>query len=154
MTGHQGHPGTGISARGTKTRMVKLETLIRGIGVNDVNVVSAFDLKTIESAIKRCIKTNEPSVIIARGACPLHTRIRGTPFEVDSEKCSGCYICLRIGCPAISISEDKARIDTDLCVGSVGTSTFEKICIGVPSFNVITTENQKYIAHIPRLQML
>jgi len=118
MTGHQGHPGTGISAKGTRVQQVKLEMLAQGIGVNDVNVVNAFDLETIESTISRCVETDEPSVIIVRGACPLHVKTSGTPFVVDSEKCDSCYACLRIGCPAISISEDKAWVDDNLCVGS------------------------------------
>ena len=117
MTGHQGHPGTGISAKGTKTQAVKLEALVAGIGVNDVNVVDAFDLALIESTISRCVETDEPSVIIVRGPCPLHVKTSGTPFTVDSEKCNSCYACLRIGCPAIFVSEDKAQIDAVLCVG-------------------------------------
>lgn len=127
MTGHQGHPGTGISAKGTKTRAVKLEELVRGIGVSDVNVVDAFDLALIESTISRCVETDEPSVIIVRGPCPLRARTSGTPFKVDSEKCNSCYACLRIGCPALSVSEDKAHIDAGLCVGS-GCSICCQVC--------------------------
>jgi indolepyruvate ferredoxin oxidoreductase alpha subunit len=127
MTGHQGHPGTGILANGTKARAVKLETLAQGIGVTDVHVLDAFDLEAIESAIRRCVETDEPSVIIARGPCPLHAKTSGTPFEVDSEKCNSCYACLRIGCPALSVSGDKARIDADLCVGS-GCRICAQVC--------------------------
>jgi indolepyruvate ferredoxin oxidoreductase alpha subunit len=118
MTGHQSHPGTGVSAKGTETRAVKLETVAHGIGVEDVNVVNAFDLSAIESTINRCVETDAPSVIIVRGPCPLQTRISGTPFKVDSEKCDGCYACLRIGCPAISVSDDKGWINPDSCIGS------------------------------------
>jgi len=121
MTGHQDHPGTGISAKGTTAQVVKLETLVQGIGVNDVNVVNAFDLEAIESTISRCVETDEPSVIIARGPCPLQTRISGTPLEVDNEKCDSCYACLRIGCPAISVSDDKGWINATLCIGSICT---------------------------------
>ncbi|MFC1864217.1 indolepyruvate ferredoxin oxidoreductase subunit alpha [Chloroflexota bacterium] len=127
MTGHQGHPGTGTSAKGTKTQVVKLEMLVQGIGVNDVNVVNAFDLEAIESTIRRCVETDEPSVIIARGSCPMHVKTSGTPFEVNSEKCDSCYACLRIGCPTISISEDKAWIDASLCVGS-GCGICAQVC--------------------------
>jgi len=118
MTGHQGHPGTGISPTGKKIQQVKLENLARGIGVEDVNVVDAFDLEIIESTISRCVETDEPSVIISRGACPLNVRTSGTSFKADTEKCDSCYACLRIGCPAISVSDDKAWIDMNLCVGS------------------------------------
>jgi indolepyruvate ferredoxin oxidoreductase alpha subunit len=127
MTGHQEHPGTGISAKGAKTRAVSLEALARGVGVNDVNVVSAFELAAIESTISRCVESDEPSVIIVRGACPLQVRKSGTPFAVDKEKCDSCYACLRIGCPAISVSEDKGFIDVSLCVGS-SCSICSQVC--------------------------
>ena len=119
MTGHQGHPGTGISATGAKTQAVELESLVKGIGIKDVNVVDAFDLKAIESTIKRSVENDEPSVIIARGPCILSVKTKGTPLEVDTEECVGCFDCLDIGCPAISISEDIAFIDADMCVGTI-----------------------------------
>jgi len=127
MTGHQGHPGTGISAKGTKTRAVKLEALVQGIGINDVTVVDAFDLALIESTISRCVETDEPSVIIVRGACPLRAKTSGTPFKVDAEKCNSCYACLRLGCPALSVSGDKAQIDASMCVGS-GCGICAQVC--------------------------
>ena len=118
MTGHQGHPGTGISATGAKTGIVRLETLVQGIGVTDVNVVDAFDLSAIKSTIERCLETDEPSVIIARGPCALQVKAKGTPFEVDVDACSGCYDCMEIGCPGLSISGDVVAIDPSVCVGT------------------------------------
>jgi indolepyruvate ferredoxin oxidoreductase alpha subunit len=118
MTGHQGHPGSGVSVTGAKTQQVKMEKLAEGIGVKDVNVVDAFDLKAIESTIKRCLDNDEPSVIIARGPCSLTVKTRGAPFEVDADECVGCYDCLDLGCPAISIADDRAVIDTGMCLGS------------------------------------
>lgn len=117
MTGHQAHPGTGVSAKGAKTQAVRLEDVARGVGVKDVNVVNAFDLEAIESTIRRCVEADAPSVIIVRGPCPLEAKISGTPLQVDREKCDSCYTCLRIGCPAISVLEDKAIIDASLCIG-------------------------------------
>ena len=117
MTGHQGHPGTGISAKGAKTQAVELESLVKGCGVRDVTVVNAFDLKSIESTIKQSVANNEPSVIIVRGPCPLHTRAKSTPYKVDEDECIGCFDCLDVGCPAISILEDKAIIDSEACTG-------------------------------------
>ena len=127
MTGHQSHPGTGISAKGIKTQAVKLETLVQGVGVNDVNVVNAFDLTAIESTISRCVETNTPSVIIVRGTCSLQAGISGTPLEVDREKCNGCYACLHIGCPAISVSDGKGWINATLCVG-LSCSICAQVC--------------------------
>jgi indolepyruvate ferredoxin oxidoreductase alpha subunit len=117
MTGHQGHPGTGISARGEKTRKVELESLVKGIGIEDVNVVSAFDVAILESTIKRCIANSEPSVIIARGACQLAVRAKATPYHVDADLCAGCFDCMDLGCPALFTSGDVVRIDAEACAG-------------------------------------
>jgi len=117
MTGHQGHPGTGISARGEKVTKVDLELLCRGLGVRDVNVVDAFEVAEIERTLRRCVEIEEPSVIIARGPCPLKERVAGTPFTIDAEQCDGCATCLRLGCPALIREGDKAGIDQTQCVG-------------------------------------
>jgi indolepyruvate ferredoxin oxidoreductase alpha subunit len=117
MTGHQGHPGTGLSARGEKTTAVKLEEVVKGLGVKDVHVVNAFDLKAIESALKHCLGTKEPSVIISRAPCPLSIRATAIPYRVNAAECSSCYTCLDLGCPAISLSDDKAVIDASTCQG-------------------------------------
>jgi indolepyruvate ferredoxin oxidoreductase alpha subunit len=117
MTGHQGHPGTGISARGEKVTVVKLEEVVKGLGVKDVHVVNAFDLKGIESALKHCLDTKEPSVLISRAPCPLSVRVAHTPYKVNADGCTSCYTCLELGCPAISLSDDKAIIDASTCGG-------------------------------------
>jgi indolepyruvate ferredoxin oxidoreductase, alpha subunit len=117
MTGHQGHPGTGMSARGEKARRVVIEDLCRGMGVRDVNVIDAFDLPVIESTIRRCVESEEPSVIVVRGDCPLRVREKGKPLTVHLEECDRCFNCLRVGCPAISRENDDVKIDTLLCMG-------------------------------------
>ena len=35
----------------------------------------------------------------------------------DLNKCIGCKSCMRIGCPALSMKDGKARVDNTLCVG-------------------------------------
>ncbi len=117
MTGHQGHPGTGISARGERARRVVIEDLCRGVGVRDVNVIDAFDLPVIEATIRRCVETDEPSVIVVRGDCPLRVREKGKPLVVHLEECDRCFNCLRVGCPAISRDDDDVKIDPLLCMG-------------------------------------
>ncbi|MEM5780944.1 MAG: 4Fe-4S binding protein, partial [Lawsonibacter sp.] len=39
------------------------------------------------------------------------------PLEVDPKKCVGCKSCMKIGCPAISMKNGRARVDVTLCVG-------------------------------------
>ena len=39
------------------------------------------------------------------------------PLAVDPAKCVGCKNCMKIGCPAISMRDGKARVDFTQCVG-------------------------------------
>jgi len=127
MTGHQGHPGTGVTARGEEGRRVVIEDLCRGAGVRDVNVIDSFNLPLIEATIRRCVETDEASVVIIRGPCPLHVKVKGVSVVVDADKCDSCYACIRLGCPAIVMEGDKARIEAHLCVGE-GCSLCLQVC--------------------------
>jgi indolepyruvate ferredoxin oxidoreductase alpha subunit len=117
MTGHQEHPGTGISAQGKEATRVVLEDLVRGAGVQNVSVVDAFDLKDVRNTIKTALDRNELSVIIVRGSCAVHKPKRSEPRAIDAELCSRCGVCLMLGCPAIQTEDDKVFIDGSLCVG-------------------------------------
>ena len=121
MTGHQEHPGTGISAQGKETTAVDLEHLVRGIGVRDVKVVDAFNMKALRASVRSSLSNPELSVIIVRGVCSVHVPRRSEPRTIESEKCKQCGICLLIGCPAIQSENDQLYIDTTLCVGDACT---------------------------------
>ena len=58
-------------------------------------------------------------MIISRRPCALLKYVKhNAPLEgLYSDKCVGCKSCMRIGCPAISIKDGKAHMDTTLCVG-------------------------------------
>jgi indolepyruvate ferredoxin oxidoreductase alpha subunit len=122
MTGHQDHPGTGITAQGKETKAVELEQLVRGIGVSDVKVVDAFNLKELRASVRSSLASPELSVIIVRGACPVRVPKRSEARAIDSEKCNQCGVCLLLGCPAIQQNESgQVFIDTALCVGTACT---------------------------------
>lgn len=127
MTGHQEHPGTGISAKGTKATTVELERLIKGIGVNDVKVVDAFDIKSLRAAVKESTNNPELSVIIVRGACAVRVKKRPEPRVINTEQCDRCGTCLLIGCGAIQKDGDRIFIDSTLCAGSICTIC-QQIC--------------------------
>ncbi len=127
MTGHQDHPGTGVSAKGTPTKAVDLEKLVRGIGVEDVKVVDAFDMKEIRAAVKSSIDHPDLSVIIVRGACSVRVKKRSAPSEIDIEKCDLCGTCLKIGCAAIQKDHDHIIVDGLLCIGDSCTIC-QQIC--------------------------
>jgi len=117
MTGHQEHPGTGITAQGKETRAIELEPLTRGIGVNNVTVVDAWDLKTLKASVKSSLDSSELSVIIVHGACSVHVPRRCNPRVIDADRCNQCNLCLILGCPAIQKEPGQIYIDTSLCVG-------------------------------------
>ena len=121
MTGHQDHPGTGISAQGKNTRAVDLEQLVSSIGVNDVKVVDAFNMKALRSAVRDSIDNHQLSVIIVRGACSVRIRTHSEPMMIDTEKCDKCEVCLQIGCRAIQRENERIYIDATLCVGNACT---------------------------------
>jgi len=127
MTGHQEHPGTGISARGKETQAVDLESLARGIGVNDIKVIDAFDLKALRTGVRDSLDRPEISVIIVRGACAMRVRKRANPRVVDTEKCNQCGVCLSLGCPAIQSGEGQVFIEPTLCAGDICTIC-EQLC--------------------------
>ncbi|MFC1930939.1 indolepyruvate ferredoxin oxidoreductase subunit alpha [Chloroflexota bacterium] len=121
MTGHQEHPGTGISAQGQEANKVELEQLVRGTGVKDVKVVNAFDIKSLRTSVRSAMDNPELSVIIVRGNCAVRVPKRSEPRVIDNEKCNLCGVCLLIGCPAIQKDNEQIHIDTALCVGDACT---------------------------------
>ena len=127
MTGHQDHPGTGISARGKKTKAEELERLVRGIGVDDVKAVDAFDMKALRAALRSSIDNPELSVVIVRGACSVRLRKRSGTRAVDMDKCDDCETCLKLGCPAIQKLDEEVYIDATMCAGDACTIC-EQLC--------------------------
>jgi indolepyruvate ferredoxin oxidoreductase alpha subunit len=127
MTGHQEHPGTGISAQGKETRKVVLEKLVRGIGVRDIRVVDAFNLKALRDNVKNSLNNPELSVVIVRGACSVRIPKRGEPRAIDIERCNLCGICLLLGCSAIQREDEQLYIDPALCVGET-CSICQQLC--------------------------
>jgi len=127
MTGHQEHPGTGVSAQGQETCAVDIESLCRGIGVKDIKVINAFDVKALRAGVRDSLDRPEVSVIIVRGFCAMLVRKRANPGKVDVEKCNECGVCLRLGCPAIQSVDGKVFIEPTLCAGDICTIC-EQLC--------------------------
>jgi indolepyruvate ferredoxin oxidoreductase alpha subunit len=127
MTGHQEHPGTGISAQGQETFAVDIESLCRGIGVKDLKVINAFDLKALRTGVRDSLNRPELSVIIVRGACAVQVKKRANPRKVDIEKCTQCDTCLKLGCGAIQSANGQVYIEPSLCAGDA-CGICEQLC--------------------------
>jgi indolepyruvate ferredoxin oxidoreductase alpha subunit len=127
MTGHQQNPGTGFTLQMQETPIIELEPLVRALGIERVKTVAAYDVKALDETLKEFLAADGPSVLIARDECALlpSARKRWLPLEVVADKCNGCTMCFRIGCPAILKSDEldektqrpKALIDPLLCTG-------------------------------------
>ena len=118
MTGHQQNPTTGYNIKGDPAGKIDLEALCRAMGFERVRIVDPYDLKECDTVIKEELAVDAPSVIISRRPCALLKYVKHKkPLIVDNDRCVGCKSCMRIGCPAISMKNGKAAIDTTLCVG-------------------------------------
>ena len=118
MTGHQQNPTTGYNLKGDPAAKINLEELCRAVGINRVRVVDPYNLAECETVIKEELSVNEPSVIISRRPCALLKYVKhNKPLVVDADKCRSCKMCMKIGCPAISMIGGKAKIDNTLCTG-------------------------------------
>ena len=133
MTGHQHHAATGQTLQGEATSQVDFEALCRAVGVKRVRVVDAGNLAELEQAIKEETAVREPSVIIARRPCALIAKQTAPRLKVNHDACTGCRMCMSIGCPAISFADKKSTIDPTLCVGC-------GLCQQVCKFNAIVPE--------------
>ncbi len=118
MTGHQQNPTTGYNLKGDPCAKIDLESLCHAVGIKRVRVVDPYDMEICQAVIEEELAAKEPSVIISRRPCALLKYVKHPgPICSDTEKCKGCKACMKIGCPAISMVDGKAKIDATLCVG-------------------------------------
>ena len=107
------------------------------MGIRRVRVVDPYDLKQTESAILEELAAPEPSVIISRRPCALLKYVKhNKPVTVDSDKCRSCKLCMKIGCPAISMKDGKAVIDNTLCTGC-------EVCTQLCHFGALTAAKEE-----------
>lgn len=127
MTGHQQHPGTGMTLMGEPTYAVEFEDLAKAMGIQRVHTVDPYDLQAVEAALRDCLDNPGPAVVVSRRECALlpTARKRWMTLAVNADRCNGCGLCFQVGCPAIVKSDvfdektgrAKARIDPLLCTG-------------------------------------
>ena len=136
MTGHQQNPTTGYNLKGDPCTKIDLEALCRAVGIRRVRVVDPYDLAQCDEAIREELAAKEPSVIISRRPCALLKYVKHPgPITPDTAKCVGCKSCMKIGCPAIRMSEGKVSIDNTLCTGC-------GVCAQLCRFDVLGTKKE------------
>jgi len=131
MTGHQDNPTTGKTIRGEATRQVDLVKLCGALGIEHVTVCDPFDLKTFEATVRRETEREDVSVIIAQRPCALLKSVKYEGHCEITDACRKCKLCMKLGCPAISVNADgSVHIDATQCNGC-------GLCVGVCPFGAI-----------------
>jgi indolepyruvate ferredoxin oxidoreductase alpha subunit len=136
MTGGQENPGSGHTLMGDEAPAIDIEQLVLSLGLKRDNVrrANSYNLKELEQILIQELDKPEPSVVITKDPCVLQFKVKGTPYVVDKEACTGCKQCIRVGCIALSMVEegDKryAAIDPGFCTGC-------SVCAQVCKFDAI-----------------
>lgn len=118
MTGHQPHPGIGVTVLGNHSKAIDIASVVRSCGVEFVKTVETGSLEGCVEVAKEAMEFKGPSAVVFKGKCVGITK-SGTRFEIDSESCTGCGFCVKqLGCPAIFLpaGEDRPLIQ-DSCSG-------------------------------------
>ncbi len=130
MTGHQENPTTGRTIRGEATKQVNLIALCKSVGIEHVVVCDPFNVDEFEKVVKAEVDREEPSVIIAQRPCALLKSVKYSGHCKITDKCKNCKMCLKLGCPAISVKDSKVCIDMSQCNGC-------GLCMNVCKFGAI-----------------
>jgi indolepyruvate ferredoxin oxidoreductase alpha subunit len=130
MTGHQPHPGTGVTGMQKEVPPLDIGEACKGLGVKYVKTVEPFEsmaglVAEVREMVKWARENHSPAVLVSVEPCALLTaadRRRSGEFPpkyyVDPEICNACKRCLnRLSCPAMYMDSEteQAVIDETLC---------------------------------------
>lgn len=124
MTGHQPHPGTGVTMMGDIVNKISIEKILTAVGVEPVITVDPFNQKESIAAVKKASEAKGVSAVIFKAPCIAVAQKLGykpqAKMTVDETKCIGCRKCIsELGCPALVFKADKKKafIESSLCTG-------------------------------------
>ena len=133
MTGHQATPEYEVSISGRRMKPLNLEKVIKGLGVEKIAVVDAYDYKAVSEKVKEFLQHPGVKVIISKRACAVLSKRAGIEqvCYIDPAKCTNCLACIKLtGCPALFPMEDKVTIIENECAGCT-------LCMQVCLYNAI-----------------
>lgn len=132
MTGHQPHPGTGVTMMGNPTDKINIPRVLEGIGVPFIREVNPLDLAASQEVIREAADFNGVSVIIFEAPCV--ALFKPNMVAKVTEDCINCGKCARdLGCSAIEKIDGKICINESLCYGC-------NLCAQVCKFDGIVLE--------------
>ncbi|NLF80337.1 MAG: indolepyruvate ferredoxin oxidoreductase subunit alpha [Clostridia bacterium] len=117
MTGHQPHPGTGRNMMGQNAAPLRIEKILRALGVDFVEQADSLDLPAAVDTVKRAIAASGVRCVIFESPCVMMDKTAGKKYAV-SAACTGCDACIKLlGCPALIRKAEAAFIEPALCKG-------------------------------------
>ena len=117
MTGHQPHPGTGMTMMGDVVEKVSIEKILTAIGVTSVETVNPLDLQASVAAVQKAAALPGVKAIIFKSPCIALVKPDGA-CTIDRETCINCKKCIReLGCPAIVVRNGQVEIESSMCTG-------------------------------------
>ncbi|AFM40523.1 indolepyruvate ferredoxin oxidoreductase, alpha subunit [Desulfosporosinus acidiphilus SJ4] len=123
MTGHQQNHGTGKTLMGEEAPVIDLVNIVKAVGVKpeNIRVVDPYKLEETEKALQEAYDSQELFVVVTKRPCALIKEVQkeraGQYCYIDTEKCKNCKACLKTGCVAIAVKDDKMVIDEVQCNG-------------------------------------
>jgi indolepyruvate ferredoxin oxidoreductase alpha subunit len=121
MTGGQEHAGTGRTAKGTEAPRLDIAKLCQAIGAKRVREIDAYNIRDLEKIMKEELAEKGPSVLISNQPCVLRYRVTKKAYAVERKGCTGCKVCLKAGCIALSFTPEGktgfVEVDPLLCNG-------------------------------------
>ncbi len=146
MTGQQDNPGSGYKLQGEVSTILNIEAMVKAIGIKHVRRINPNDLQLVKDTINWALELDEASVIITDWPCVLKKKYREEDYDhyndmwktkdiVIEDKCTGCKVCLKTGCPSLIFDAEnkKVIIDSNSCVGC-------DVCLQVCPFDAIVKE--------------
>jgi len=119
MTGQQPNPSTGFRADGEVAQKISIEGALRGLGVEDIQIVNPFDQRAAQDAVAAAARAQGVRAVIFRAPCIAVSKPK-TALRVDPNLCTGCRACARmLGCPAIVANgiDRRVKIEAGICTG-------------------------------------
>src|SRR6202040_699046 len=130
-TGGQYIPSSSAEIKGRRGRN-RIETAVRGAGVEWVRTISTYDMKQTMSVLREALlsKFTGPKIVIAEGECQLNRQRRVAPaikkmvsggkrvvrerFGIDADVCTGDHSCIRLsGCPSLTVKSNPDPLRRD-----------------------------------------
>ena len=132
--------GSGYTLLGDPAVMLNIESILTSYGFAPVITVDPQDLTAMKKAVDDAVaalNNGEHPAIVTRRPCLLLKRVKHDlgMCKVNADKCRSCKSCLKVGCPAVSLENGKAVIDSTQCVGCT-------VCAQACPFDAIEKEEK------------